>query len=185
MLAALALIWIGVDILSGGAFLTPRNLWNLSVQTASVAVMSAGMVLVIVARHIDLSVGSILGVVGMVMGVTQAEFLPRLLGYDHPLIWVVALAVGLIVGAAIGLLQGVIVAYLGVPAFIVTLGGLLVWRGCAWWITSGRTVAPMDDAFRRMGGGIEGSIGAMWTWVAALLAFVAIVWRTLHARRRR
>ena len=185
MLGALALIWIGVDILSGGAFLTPRNLWNLSVQTASVAIMASGMVLVIVARHIDLSVGSILGVVGMIMGVTRAEILPRILGYEHPLIWVVALAVGLIIGAAIGLLQGLIVAYHGVPAIIVTLGGLLVWRGCAWWITSGRTVAPMDDAFRRMGGGIEGSIGATWTWIAAVLAFVAIILRVLHARRRR
>lgn len=185
MLGALALIWIGVDLMSGGAFLTPRNLWNLSVQTASVAVMAAGMVLVIVARHIDLSVGSILGVVGMIMGVTQAEFLPRYLGYESSFIWMIALATGLVVGAAIGLLHGVIVAYLGVPAFIVTLGGLLVWRGCAWWITSGRTVAPMDDAFRRMGGGIEGSIGATSTWVVAFLAFVAIVWHTLYARRRR
>ena len=185
MLGALALIWIGVDLLSRGAFLTPRNLWNLSVQTASVAVMAAGMVLVIVARHIDLSVGSILGLVGMIMGVTQAEFLPHVLGFGHPLIWLIALAVGLAVGSAIGLLQGAIVAYLGVPAFIVTLGGLLVWRGCAWWITSGRTVAPMDDAFRRMGGGVEGSIGATWTWLVAALALAAIVWRTLHARRRR
>jgi D-xylose transport system permease protein len=185
MLGALALIWIGVDLLSGGAFLTARNLWNLSVQTASVMVMAAGMVLVIVARHIDLSVGSILGVVGMIMGVTQAEFLPAYLGYESSLIWVLALAAGLIVGAAIGLLQGVIVAYLGVPAFIVTLGGLLVWRGCAWWITAGRTVAPMDDAFRRMGGGVEGAIGSTWTWVVAVLAFAAIIWRTLHARRRR
>ena len=185
MLGALALIWIGVDLLSGGAFLTPRNLWNLSVQTASVMVMAAGMVLVIVARHIDLSVGSVLGVVGMIMGVTQAELLPPLLGYESPFIWILALAAGLVVGAAIGLLQGAIVAYLGVPAFIVTLGGLLVWRGCAWWITSGRTVAPMDDAFRRMGGGIEGAIGSTWTWVVAALAVAAIVWRTLYARRRR
>ena len=62
MLAALAVIWIGFDILSGGVFLTPRNLWNLSVQTASVAIMATGMVLVIVTRNIDLSVGAILGV---------------------------------------------------------------------------------------------------------------------------
>ena len=185
MLVALALIWVGVDLLSGGAFLTPRNLWNLSVQTASVAVMASGMVLVIVARHIDLSVGSILGVVGMIMGVVQAEFLPRFLGYEHGFSWLIALAIGLAAGASIGLLQGVIVAYLGVPAFIVTLGGLLVWRGCAWWITSGRTVAPMDEAFRRMGGGIEGSIGASWTWAVAVLAFAAIAWRTYAARRRR
>lgn len=185
MLAALALIWVGVDLLSGGAFLTPRNLWNLSVQTASVAVMAAGMVLVIVARHIDLSVGSILGVVGMIMGVVQSEFLPGFLGYEHGLAWAIALAVGLAAGAAIGLLQGAVVAYLGVPAFIVTLGGLLVWRGCAWWITSGRTVAPMDEAFRRMGGGIEGAIGAPWSWAVAAVAFAAIAWRTLAARRRR
>jgi D-xylose transport system permease protein len=185
MLAALVSIWVGVDILSGGAFLTPRNLWNLSVQTASVMVMATGMVLVIVARHIDLSVGSVLGVVGMVMGVTQTEFLPRLMGYDSPFIWILALGAGVAVGAAIGLVHGVIIAYLGVPAFIVTLGGLLVWRGCAWWITSGRTVAPMDDAFRRMGGGVEGAIGSGWTWVVGGLAVAAIVWRALHARRRR
>ncbi len=69
MLAALAVIWIGFDILSGGVFLTPRNLWNLSVQTASIAIMATGMVLVIVTRNIDLSVGAILGVVGMIIGV--------------------------------------------------------------------------------------------------------------------
>ncbi len=185
MLAALALIWIGCDILSGGAFLTPRNLWNLSVQTASVAVMACGMVLVIISRHIDLSVGSALGFIGMIMGVAQAEILPRYFGYDHPAMWIVALSIGLVAGAAIGLLQGTIIAYLGVPSFIVTLGGLLVWRGCAWWVTSGRTVAPMDESFRRMGGGVEGAIGSGWTWVVAALAFAAIVWRTLHARRRR
>src|SRR5918993_1443607 len=83
MLAALAVIWIGFDILSGGVFLTPRNLWNLSVQTASVAVMATGMVLVIVTRNIDLSVGAILGFVGMIVGVVQARFLPALLGFEH------------------------------------------------------------------------------------------------------
>src|SRR4029450_1432543 len=71
------------------------------------------------------------------------------------------------------------------PACISPLGGVVVWRGCAWWITSGRTVAPMDDAFRRMGGGIEGAIGANWAWVLALPPFAAIVWRPLPARRRR
>src|SRR5687768_14728369 len=61
MIGALLIIWVGFHILTGGLFLTPRNLWNLSVQTASVAVMATGMVLVIVTRNIDLSVGSILG----------------------------------------------------------------------------------------------------------------------------
>ena len=73
-----------VNVLSGGLFLTPRNLWNLSVQTASVAVMATGMVLVIVTRNIDLSVGSMLGFVGMIMGVLQAEILPQFVGFDYP-----------------------------------------------------------------------------------------------------
>ena len=182
MLGALALIWIGVDILSGGAFLTPRNLWNLSVQTASVAVMAAGMVLVIVARHIDLSVGSILGLVGMIMGVTQAEFLPKVLGFDHPLIWVIALLIGLAVGAAIGLLQGAIVAYLGVPAFIVTLGGLLV---CAYdlgadpymvYVLKAWIMAKTDGWW--FGETLQGFVG--WTGVAFTILFAFRL--TLRAR---
>lgn len=187
MIGALAIIWIGLHILSGGLFLTPRNLWNLSVQSASVAVMATGMVLVIVTRNIDLSVGSVLGFVGMVMGVLQAEILTRNFGFSlgDPTIWIISLAVGIALGAAIGAFQGYIIAYLGVPAFIVTLGGLLVWRGAAWWVTSGRTVAPMDATFRLMGGGPDGSIGATWSWVVGLLACVAVIAMLLVGRRQR
>lgn len=185
MIGALAAIWIGFDIASGGVFLTPRNLWNLSVQTASIAVMSTGMVLVIVIRHIDLSAGSLLGFCGMIMGVTQAELLPPLLGYGHPAIWALALLAGMAVGAAIGAFNGYVVAYLGVPAFIVTLGGLLAWRGAAWWVTSGRTVAPMDESFRLIGGGTAGSIGAAATWAVAALICVGVVWAIWNGRRQR
>jgi len=185
MLGALAIIWIGFHILSGGLFLTPRNLWNLSVQSASVAIMSTGMVLVIVTRNIDLSVGSLLGFVGMIMGVTQASFLPQFLGFDHPATWIIALVVGIAVGALIGGLQGFIIAYLGVPAFIVTLGGLLIWRGAAWWVTSGRTVAPLDTTFRLMGGGANGAIGAQWSWIVGIVACVALVLLLWMARRQR
>ena len=185
MVAALAVIWIGFHVLSGGSFLTARNLWNLSVQTASVAVMSCGMVLVIVTRNIDLSVGSILGFVGMIMGVTQTEFLPQLLGFEHPLTWAASLGVGIVIGGLIGLLHGYIIAYSGVPAFIVTLGGLLVGRGAAWWVTSGRTVAPMDAEFRRIGGGVEGAIGTTASWVVAAIACLAILAAAWGARSRR
>jgi D-xylose transport system permease protein len=185
MLGALLIIWIVFHLLSGGLFLTPRNLWNLSVQSASVAVMATGMVLVIVTRNIDLSVGSVLGFVGMVMGVTQAEFLPDILGFGHPAIWIVAALVGLAVGVGIGAVQGYIIAYLGVPAFIVTLGGLLVWRGAAWWVTSGRTVAPMDETFQLMGGGPDGAIGWTWSWIVGLAACVAVVFLLMSARTQR
>lgn len=185
MLGALLVIWLIFHTLSGGLFLTPRNLWNLSVQSASVAVMATGMVLVIVTRNIDLSVGSILGFVGMIMGVTQAQILPGLLGFGHPAIWILAALAGLCVGVVIGALQGFVIAYLGVPAFIVTLGGLLVWRGGAWWVTSGQTVAPMDSTFRLMGGGPDGSIGATWSWIIGIVACVAVVMMLMNGRAQR
>jgi len=187
MVGALAIIWIGFHVFSGGLFLTPRNLWNLSVQTSSVAVMVTGMVLVIVTRNIDLSVGSILGLVAMVMGVMQTDILPNQLGLGlgHPMIWVLSLAVGLLTGIAIGALQGSIIAYLRVPAFIVTLGGYLVWRGAAWWVTMGRTVAPMDPTFQLMGGGPTGSVGAFWSWVVGIIACAAILIMLYVGRRQR
>ncbi|WP_265517664.1 sugar ABC transporter permease [Nitratireductor luteus] len=185
MLGALTVIWLGFHFLSDGLFLTPRNLWNLSVQSASIAIMSTGMVLVIVTRNIDLSVGSLLGFIGMVMGVTQTEFLPDLLGFGHPATWVLALGMGILVGAVIGAVQGYIIAFLGVPAFIVTLGGLLVWRGAAWWVTSGRTVAPMDTTFRLIGGGPQGAIGSTWSWIVGLIACAALVVSLVVSRNQR
>jgi D-xylose transport system permease protein len=185
MIGALALIWIAFDVLSGGLFLTPRNLWNLSVQSSSVAIMATGMVLVIVTRNIDLSIGSMLGFIGIVMGVIQADLLPNVLGFDNPATWVVTLVAGLALGVILGAFQGFLVAYLGIPSFIVTLGGLLVWRGGAWWVTSGQTIAPLDSRFRLMGGGPEGSIGAAWSWVVALAACVAVVLLLVNGRVRR
>ncbi|PAP96273.1 MAG: sugar ABC transporter permease [Mesorhizobium sp.] len=187
MVGALLVIWVGIHLLSGGLFLTPRNLWNLSVQTSSVAIMATGMVLVIVMRNIDLSVGSVEGVIGMVMGVAQAEFLIRVMGFQlgNPWIWIIALAAGVVLGLMIGALQGFIIAYLEVPAFIVTLGGLLIWRGMAWLMTSGRTVAPLDATFQLMGGGPRGSIGATASWIVGILACVAVALMLLNGRSQR
>lgn len=187
MVGALAVIWVGIHLLSGGLFLTPRNLWNLSVQTSSVAIMATGMVLVIVTRNIDLSVGSAEGVIGMVMGVAQAMFLIHVVGLQagNPWIWVIALSCGLVLGLLIGGLQGVVIAYLEVPSFIVTLGGLLVWRGMAWMITSGQTVAPLDATFQLMGGGPRGSVGATWSWIVAAVACVAVVFMLFNGRAQR
>ena len=185
LVGALLLIWIAFHLLSGGLFLTPRNLWNLSVQSSSVAIMATGMVFVIVTRNIDLSIGSMLGFIGMIMGVTQAGLLPKLLGFEQPAIWVLTLAVGLVLGVILGAFQGFVIAYLGIPSFIVTLGGLLVWRGAAWWVTSGQTVAPLDSAFKLMGGGPEGSIGATWSWLVGLIVCVAAVLLLAHGRAQR
>ena len=154
-------------------------------QSSSVAIMATGMVLVIVTRNIDLSIGSLLGFVGMVMGVVQVDLLPKLVGFEHPATWIVTLVAGLMLGGVIGAFQGFVIAYLGIPAFIVTLGGFLIWRGAAWWVTNGQTVAPLDSTFRLIGGGPEGSIGATWSWVVGAAACAAVLALLAHARARR
>jgi D-xylose transport system permease protein len=190
MIGALLLIWVGFHlygaIMNGeGLFITPRNLWNLLVQTSSIAVMATGMVLVIIMRHIDLSVGSTLGFTSTILGVTQVYFLPHLLGLDHPAIWILSALIGLVVGAAIGGLNGYLIAYFGIPSFIVTLGGQLFWRGAAWWVTAGATIAPLDGRFALMGGGPYGSIGAIASWILGALACIGIVVGLYAGRRRR
>jgi D-xylose transport system permease protein len=185
MLLALVVIWVAFHFMSGGDFLTPRNIWFLSVQTATVAIAATGMVLIIVTRNIDLSVGSLMAAVGMVMALLQTDWLPRLIGFDHSLTWLIALVAGLVLGAVIGGFKGVITAYVGVPSFIVTLGGLLVWRGVAWWLASGQTIAPMDSNFQQLGGGATGTIGGTWSWILGVLACVAVVGLQIMKRRQR
>lgn len=190
MIGALLLIWIGFHLYGAlvngyGAFLTARNLWNLSVQTSSIAVMATGMVLVIVTRNIDLSVGSLLGFTAMIMGLVQVEILPRFLGLGNPAIWILTLLIGVALGALIGALQGFIIAYLEVPSFIVTLGGLLVWRGGAWWVARGQTIAPLDPTFKLIGGGPYGSVGATISWAIGIVACLGIIAMIFIGRRQR
>ena len=185
MIGVLVAIWVIFHVISGGTFITPRNLWNLSVQTSTVGIMATGMVLVIVSRNIDLSVGSMVGVVGMVMAMLQTEWLPPEMGLGNPWIWVITLAAGMVLGGLIGAFQGSIVAYVGVPSFVVTLGGLLVWRGFAWLTANGRTIAPMDTTFQLIGGGSRGSLGETGSWVVGALACVGIIALLGFGRRRR
>jgi D-xylose transport system permease protein len=187
MLAALAIIWIAFDVLSGGDFLTPRNLWNLSVQSSSIGIMATGMVLIIVSRNIDLSVGSMLGFVGYTMAMLQVIWIPVSLGlgFDQPFTWVITVVFGIALGAILGLFQGFIVAYGGVPSFIVTLGGLLIWRGLIFRYAQGQTMAPLDSTFRLLGGGPAGSIGEVASWVVGLIAIAGIIYSLIANRRRR
>jgi D-xylose transport system permease protein len=188
MVVALLVIWVAFNILSGGNFLTSRNLWNLSVQSASIAIMATGMVLIIVSRNIDLSVGSLLGFLGYVMAMVQTRWIPESwgLGFDRWYTWIVALAIGLVLGAVIGAIQGFVVAYGGVPAFIVTLGGFLVWRGLIFRMgEQGQTLSPLDKTFKLIGGGPDGSLGEWRSWVLGLLGCVGVCFSIYRARARR
>ncbi|MEY5059388.1 MAG: hypothetical protein RJA51_1135 [Actinomycetota bacterium] len=188
MVAALAVIWLAFHFLSGGDFLTSRNLWNLSVQSASIAVMATGMVLIIVSRNIDLSVGSLLGFLGYVMAMVQTRWIPDTfgLGFNRWYTWIIALAVGIALGALIGAVQGAVVAYGGVPAFIVTLGGFLVWRGLIFRMgEQGQTLSPLDDNFRLVGGGPDGSLGEVRSWIFAVIGCAGVSLTLYLSRRRR
>lgn len=197
MVAALILIWCAFDIASGimrgnfggllgGSFLTPRNLWTLLVQTSSIAVMSTGMVLLIVMRQLDLSVGSMLSLVAVSGAVLQVFKLVPVLGVGHPAIWIITVLACIVLGTLIGAFNGAIVAHAKIPAFIVTLGGLLAYSGLAFYLAKGETVAPMDKTYEIFGGGIPISwLGPFWSWTIALAACAIIVFGIVNGRRQR
>jgi D-xylose transport system permease protein len=121
----------------------------------------------------------------MFMAILQVEVLPDIFGIGHPMVWIVTIIAGVAMGALIGAFQGSIIAYMGVPSFIVTLGGLLVWRGVAWVMASGRTIAPMDLTFQLVGGGSRGTIGGTWTWILGIAASIGIILLLWSRRRQR
>jgi D-xylose transport system permease protein len=202
MVAAIVIVWCIFDIwgylripaggeglggLFGGAFLTPRNLWTLTVQTSSIAIMATGMVLVIVMRQIDLSVGAMLTLVANVAAVLQVQHLGPALGVGHWSIWIISVIVALILGAAVGAFNGYLIAFLGIPSFIVTLGGLIAYaRGISFYISEGVTIAPLDKSFKVIGGGVPASwIGPFWSWSLALVACALIILGIVMGRRQR
>ncbi len=187
MLVALAAILLTFNILSGGKFFQPTNMVTLAVQASGVAIIATGMVLVIVSRNIDLSVGSLVGIIAMTYALLMTDWMPNVLGIgdDFPFRWVIALALGIGLGAAIGAFQGFIIAYIGVPSFIVTLGGLLSIRGLVWYLSSGAAVSGLDTNFQLIGGGAQGSIGGTLTWILAIVGCVAIIGLLFSGRRQR
>ena len=188
MIGAFIVLCLVFNFVTDGRFLTPRNIFNLSIQTVSVAIMATGMVFVIVTRNIDLSVGSLLATCSAMMAMTQTLVTPEWLGLglNHPATAPIAMAVGLATGLVIGVFNGWMIGYLGIPAFIVTLGGLLVWRNVAWYVTSGQTIGPLDANFQLFGG-INGTLGATASWVVGVLAVLAafyVLWQSRRAKIR-
>ena len=179
MIVALLTIWVILNYMTGGIFFTARNMYNLAVQSSVVGIMATGMVLVIVCRHIDLSVGSLLGFTGMVIAYLQVHVFPLGAAWNWPL----TILCGLALGGLVGLWQGWWISYRGVPSFVTTLAGLLMFRGAAYLVTDGRTVAPMDKTYQILGGGIDGSIGATWSWILGGLAIAWMLINTIMVHR--
>lgn len=173
MLVAVALVF---NVLSDGIFLSPENLYNIAQQTAVVGIVSTVVVLVIVARHIDLSVGSVMGFVGVLVATLQ---------YTAGWSWQEAALAGLAVAILVSVYQGSLTAMLGVPSFVVTLGGLMSFRGAAFLVADGKTQPITDPFFLSLGGGYDGAIGVTASWLLAGLMSAVLVVLMLARRRAR
>ena len=157
-----------------GNFLTPENLYNIAQQSAVVGIVAAAVGLIIVARQIDLSVGSVMGTIGVLIAWLQ---------YSHGWHWIPASFAGLAVSLVIGMYQGWLTAYLGVPSFVVTLGGLMSFRGVAFLISDGRTQPVTDETFLLIGGGLDGSLGPTLSWALGLALSALLLWNMVMRRR--
>lgn len=144
MLLALIAIMVFFQIATDGTLMKPVNLTNLFLQNSYIIIMALGMLLVIVAGHIDLSVGSVVGFIGALAAVMMVDY------EMHPLIVVV---LTLAVGTLIGMAQGYWIAYWRIPSFIVTLAGMLVFRGATLWLLDGKSVGPFSKGFQSLSTG--------------------------------
>jgi putative multiple sugar transport system permease protein len=177
MIFALVALVILFQVLTGGLTLTPDNVINLFNGNSYILILAIGMVLVIIAGHIDLSVGSVAAFAGIVVATTMRDL-------DLP--WFAGVLVGLLLGALIGAWQGFWVAYVGIPAFIVTLAGMLLFRGANQFVGKSNTI-PVSDAFQYLGAGYLPEIGpdTGYNNLTLLIGFAAVAAVIVLAFRRR
>jgi putative multiple sugar transport system permease protein len=180
MLLSLVCIMGFFQVLTDGTLLQPLNLTNIFLQNSYIVVMALGMLLVIVAGHIDLSVGSVCGFIGALAAVLMVEM-------GWPVLPSMALC--LVAGALVGGLQGWFVAYLKIPSFIVTLAGMLVFKGLALALLSGQSIGPFPDSFQTLASGFlpelsEESESRPLSLLLGLGLVAALAVRELLARRK-
>jgi len=174
MSSVLVVIALVFNILSDGIFLSAENLYNIAQQTAVVGILATVMVLIIVTRHIDLSVGSVLGFVGVLIAYLM---------YTENWSWQAASLAGLAAAIAASVYQGALVAFVGVPAFVVTLGGLMSFRGAAYLVADGKTQPLSDPFFLKLGGGFNGGIGTQASWVIGVILCLGLIVSMVTKRR--
>lgn len=196
-LALLTLIAYFAVTTPNHASLTPDNWSNLVVQNGYILVLAIGMVMIIIAGHIDLSVGSVAAFIGAVSGILAVRPLEQN-GWDwlpaSP--WFVAIIGAIAIGAVVGMWQGFWVAYMGIPAFIVTLAGMLLFRGLALMTLQNSNIGPFPDAFRAIGNGFvdkENTLGKdfgieshnLVALIITAVGILALLWSSFATRRGR
>lgn len=180
MLTALACIVVLFQIWTDGTLLLPNNVSNLIQQNSYILILAIGMMIVIIAGHIDLSVGSLVAFVGAMSAVMMVK---------HDLPWGLALVLALLIGAVAGAWQGFFIAYLGIPSFIVTLAGMLLFRGLTQIVLEGRSLAPFPEGFQNLAKGFLPEMGPYTqyhnpTLVLGLVALGCLLLREVRDRRR-
>ncbi|MYY14370.1 MULTISPECIES: multiple monosaccharide ABC transporter permease [unclassified Streptomyces] len=178
MLMALGLIVVLFAVWSGGDLLLPRNVSNLVLQNSYILILAIGMMLVIIAGHIDLSVGSLTAFIGAMSAVLMVE---------HHLSWPLAVVLCLAIGAVAGSVQGFFIAYLGIPSFIVTLAGMLLFRGLTEIVLKGQTLGPFPKDLQKIANGFLPEVGPHTNYhnLTLLLGFALIVFVVFQEVRDR
>ncbi|WP_193791269.1 multiple monosaccharide ABC transporter permease [Streptomyces sp. CB03238] len=180
MLIALAFIVVLFQIWTDGTLLLPNNVSNLIQQNGYILILAMGMMIVIIAGHIDLSVGSVVAFVGAMSAVMMVK---------HDMPWVLALVLSLLIGAVAGAWQGFFIAYVGIPSFIVTLAGMLLFRGLTQIVLEGQSIAPFPEGFQNIAKGFIPEMGPYTqyhnpTLFLGLVAVVFLLLREWRDRRR-
>lgn len=170
MIAALLLIWFVFNYRTEGAFLQARNISNLLRQMSVTGVLSVGMVLVIVAGQVDLSVGSVVAFLGGLLALLTTQY-----HFDPGAAFLIVVAAGM----GIGCIQGSLVSFQKVPAFIVTLGGMMVFRGASMWLLQNNTIPLPEGVIRQIGISYLGPQGG---WVLTGVACLCIVYQLFSER---
>ena len=178
MLMSLVAIMAFFQVMTDGTLMQPLNLTNLILQNSYIVIMALGMLLVIVAGHIDLSVGSVVGFVGALAAVLMVQ---------HEWHWLPASLACLVCGGVIGAAQGWFVAYMKIPSFIVTLAGMLVFKGLSLALLQGQSVGPFPEEFQLLSSGfipdvLEGESLRLTSLVIGLALAAALVWLKLRER---
>lgn len=178
MLMALGLIVVLFAVWTDGDLLLPRNVSNLVLQNSYILILAIGMMLVIIAGHIDLSVGSLTAFIGAMAAVLMVE---------HDLPWPLAVVLCLAIGAVAGSVQGFFIAYLGIPSFIVTLAGMLLFRGLTEIVLQGQTLGPFPKDLQKIANGFLPEVGPTTNYhnLTLLLGFALIAFVVLQEVRDR
>ncbi|MBD0417681.1 sugar ABC transporter permease [Streptomyces sp. TRM S81-3] len=180
MLFALGLIVVLFAVWTDGDLLLPRNVSNLVLQNSYILILAIGMMLVIIAGHIDLSVGSLTAFIGSMAAVFMVK---------HDLPWPLALVLCLAMGAVAGAVQGFFIAYGGIPSFIVTLAGMLIFRGLTEIFLEGQTLGPFPEGLQKVANGFLPEVGPdtnyhNLTLLLGLLLIAFVVFQEVRDRRR-